>query len=113
MKIVFVLECAAMMTNGTSASCLRFADGLRKKGHEVTLVGIKPGPDYQYPLEYYVGLEHFVFPIFEGIIKKEGFNFVKVDDALLAKAIKGADLVHTFLPFKLARHARLIANAYH
>ena len=39
MKILFVLECANQPTNGTTASCVRFAKELEKKGHEVSIIG--------------------------------------------------------------------------
>ena len=39
MKILFALECANQPTNGTTASCIRFAKELEKKGHEVTIIG--------------------------------------------------------------------------
>ena len=39
MKILFVLECANQPTNGTTASCIRFAKELEKKGHEVSIIG--------------------------------------------------------------------------
>ena len=39
MKILFVLECANQPSNGTTASCVRFANELEKKGHEVTIIG--------------------------------------------------------------------------
>jgi glycosyltransferase involved in cell wall biosynthesis len=63
-------------------------------------------------LEHYVTLDHFVFPVFEGLIQKEGFRFVKVDDDKLNKIIQEQDVVHWFLPFKLAKHAKLIADVY-
>lgn len=109
MKIVFVLECSNAITNGTGATCYRFAQELRKKGHEIIMLGerLKPGETSDFT---YCGLEHFTVPIFEGLITKDGFNFVKCDPAIIYNAIKGADLVHLFLPFKLSTVARLIAE---
>lgn len=108
MNILFVLECAGLMTNGTTASCIRFANELNNKGHKVTVVGCNPSGEK--PTENYEVLEDFNVPIFNGLIHKEGFQFVKVDDAVLYNAIKNSDVVHFFLPFKLAQHARLIAD---
>lgn len=108
MKILFVLECGALMTNGTTASCVRFANELNKKGHIVTVVGCKAKDNK--PVEYYEELEDYTVPVFNKLVLQDGFQFVKVDDARLYNIIKEQDLVHIFLPFKLGSHARLIAN---
>ena len=109
MRIVFVLECANSITNGTGATCYRFAEELAKKGHEIVMLGeeLKPGQTSKF---YYCGLPHYKFPVFEGLITKDGFNFVQCDSSLIYKAIKGADLVHLFAPFKLCSVARLVAE---
>ena len=109
MKIVFVLECANSITNGTGATCYRFAEELRKKGHEIIMLGeeLKPGETSKFT---YVGLKHYSFPIFEGLIAKDGFNFVRCDPTIIYQAIKDADIVHLFAPFKLASVARLVAE---
>ena len=110
MKITFVLECAGLMTNGTTASCLRFAEQLKNLGHQVTIIG---GPlNGGYLVKPYVVLDAFYFPFFEGIIRKEGFQFVKIQDERMVETIKNSDVVHFFLPFKLADHVRLIAEKY-
>lgn len=110
MKIVFVLECANILNNGTTATCLRFAKGLKAKGHEVRLVGTTYNNPDDAPDDYYPQ-EPFHFPFFQWLIDKEGFTFCHVDDVSLYYAIKDADLVHLFLPFKLESHARLIAES--
>ncbi|MCR5348220.1 MAG: glycosyltransferase [Bacilli bacterium] len=112
MRIVFVLECANAITNGTGATCYRFAKELQKKGHDIVMLGekMKPGEPSRFT---YFGLKHFTFPIFEPLIVKEGFNFVRVDYKTIYEAIKGADLVHLFLPFRLQSVARLIAESLH
>ena len=108
MKIVFVLECANKLNNGTTATCNRFAEELRKKGHEVVILGCEFA-DKQ-PRENYVGTPHYVFPVFEPLIAKEGFTFARCDIATIYEAIKDADLVHVFLPMKLGKTAQLIAD---
>ena len=108
MKILFILECANCLTNGTSATCLRFAEELRKKGHECKVLGCYF--ENQQDPAWYVGFDHFKFPIFEALIHKEGFNFVKVDPAKIYEEVKTADVVHLFLPFKFSNVARLIAQ---
>ena len=65
MKILFVLECANKMTNGTSATCVRFADELRKRGHEVKILGVGDKNTESDP--NYIGLRNFRFPFFQWI----------------------------------------------
>ena len=109
MRIVFVLECANKLNNGTTATCNRFAEELRKKGHEVTILGCE-FEDKQ-PRPNYVGTPHYVFPVFEPLIAKEGFTFARCDIVKIYGAIEGADLIHIFLPMKLGKTAQLIADA--
>ncbi len=110
MKILFVLECTALMTNGTTASCVRFAEELNKRGHEVTCIGCEL-KGKEKPTEHYVEFDNFKFPIFESLIQKEGFQFIKVDNAKLYKLIQNTDCVHFFLSFKLASNAFFIARS--
>jgi len=110
MRILFVVESANLVTNGTAATCYRFAEELRKKGHEVLIMGTHYEDRSQEP-EWYVGLEHYKFPVFEGLIRKEGFIFCKVDEVKIYQTIKSVDLVHTMLPFKLHNVCRLIADS--
>lgn len=112
MKIVFVLECCNSINNGTGATCFRFANELRKKGHEIIMLGEELKPGTETPFTYY-GLKHYKFPVFEGLITKDGFNFVYCDPVVIYNAIKGADLVHLFIPFKLCSVTRLIAEMLH
>ena len=109
MKIVFVLECANTINNGTGATCYRFAKELKAKGHEIIMLGEKM-PAGQKSNFTYFGLPHYVFPVFEGLITKDGFNFVRCKFDTIYNAIKDADLVHLFAPFKLCSVARLIAE---
>ena len=109
MKIVFVLECANQLNNGTTATCNRFADELRKKGHQVTVLGCEFLDGENHP--NYVGTPHYKFPIFEPLIRKEGFTFAKCDVATIYSCVKDADLVHIFLPMKFGKTAEAIADA--
>lgn len=111
MKILFVLECANWSSNGTTATCNRFAEELIKKGHEVKVVGCQ----YLVPSEkpdHYVEVPYYKFPVFEGIIHKEGFNFCRCHPRYLVDSIKWADVVHVLLPMKFGNTARLLAMAY-
>lgn len=112
MKIVFVLDCYNVLTNGTTATAVRFASELRALGHEVRILGCESEKDKD-DKDYY-GMKHYDFPVFEPLIVKEGFSFSQARDyKTMCQAIKGADVVHIFLPFRLENKARLIAEAYH
>ena len=108
MKILFVLECANQPTNGTTASCVRFAKELEKKGHEVSIIGCDRIMGEAY--HRYYGLPKYYFPVTDPLIVKGGFLVCKLIYETLYEAIKGQDLVHLFLPFKLANVCRLIAQ---
>ena len=108
MKILFVLECANQPTNGTTASCVRFAKELEKKGHEVTLLGCDRIIGEKY--HRYFGLPKYKMPFADKSIVKDGFILCKMIYDTLYKAVEGQDVVHTFLPFKLSNMCRLIAE---
>ena len=108
MKILFVLECANQPTNGTTASCIRFAKELEKKGHEVTILGCDRIVGEKY--HRYYGLPKYHFPFADKAIVKDGFLLCKMVYETIFEAIKGKDLVHCFLPFKLSNVCRLIAE---
>lgn len=108
MKILFVLECANQPTNGTTASCIRFAKELEKRGHEVTIIGCDRIVGEKY--HRYYGLPKYHFPFADKAIVKDGFLLCKMVYETIFEAIKGQDLVHTFLPFKLSNVCRLIAQ---
>ncbi len=109
MKIVFALDCANIINNGTGATCLRFAEELRKRGHQVILLGAAMDDGRKH--KDYVGLKHYHFPVFQGLIEKEGFMFPCSEEDKIYEAVKGADVVHLFLPFKMENEARLIAES--
>lgn len=113
MTIAFVLDCLGLMTNGTTATALRFAKELEKKGHTVKLLGVEPQTKEIKDDNYanYVGFEKWNFPCFEWLVEKEGFMFAKKDDKKMVEVLKECDVVHLFLPFPFENRARLIAEA--
>ena len=108
MKILFVLECANQPTNGTTASCIRFAKELEKKGHEVTIIGCDRIVGEKY--HRYFGLPKYKFPVTDPLIVKGGFLVCRCIIKTIKEAIKGQDVVHLFLPFKLSNVCRLVAQ---
>lgn len=108
MKILFVLECANQPTNGTTASCVRFAKELEKKGHEVSIIGCDRIVGEKY--HRYYGLPKYHYPVTDPLILKGGFLVCRCIIETIREAIKGKDVVHLFLPFKLSNVCRLIAQ---
>ena len=108
MKILFVLECANQPTNGTTASCVRFAKELEKRGHEITIIGCDRIVGEKY--HRYYGLPKYHMPFADGAIVKDGFLLVKMVYKTIFEAMEGQDLVHLFLPFKLSNVCRLFAQ---
>ena len=108
MKILFVLECANQPTNGTTASCIRFAKELEKKGHEVSIIGCERIVGEAY--HRYYPLPKYYYPVTDPLIVKGGFLVCRCIIDTIRQAVKGKDVVHLFLPFKLSNVCRLIAQ---
>lgn len=109
MIITLVMDQFGQSNNGTTVTAMRFAQVLRQHGHEVRIVASVPeGQVIDDPLFY--GVSRYHIPIFDNLILSQGMVFAKPDDAVLRKAIEGADIVHLLLPFPIQRHARLIAK---
>jgi 1,2-diacylglycerol 3-alpha-glucosyltransferase len=104
MKIAIVLDQYDNLNNGTTVSAARFVENLRARGHEVRIISMgKPAPD------------KFVVPtadfgIFQRIITSQGMAFARPDEAVIREALRGVDIVHLYLPFKLCMKTRRIAK---
>lgn len=104
MVIVFVADQYDALNNGTTISARRFTESLREQGHTVRVIttGI-PGPDkFILPL--------LKIPLVSWIAKKQGIIFSKADPVIIRKALEGADIVHFYLPFPMARVTEKIAR---
>ena len=108
MVITFVMDQYGDTGNGTTVTAMRFADVLKKKGHEVRILtaskiegdGIFVLPEYKIPL-------------FHKIIEKESMKIAVPDETILRKAIEGSDVVHMMMPFKVQNAARKLAEEMH
>lgn len=96
MKILFVIDDFVSSNNGTTISCRRFADELRRQGQQVRILGVCD------PLEKeaYV-LDKYDFPIIEPLLRKYDFHFPKIDISTIRRAIEWADVVHCMMPYAL------------
>lgn len=104
MVIVFVADQYDALNNGTTISARRFAENLRAQGHTVRILTTgNTGPDkFILPL--------LKIPVISWIAKKQGIIFSKPDLGIIKEALAGADIVHFYLPFPMARVAEKTAR---
>lgn len=109
MIITLVMDQYGDTSNGTTVTAMRFAEILRQHGHTVRIVtsvtGVQEDNVYVVPKRN--------IPIVMRIIRSQGMELAKPDKRILLDAITGADIVHFFLPFKLAKAGKEIADRFH
>lgn len=105
MKILFVIDAYFTHNNGTSISAQRFADELRKRGHEVRVLTTCDGPK-----ENIYSLPELRIPIFQGLISKHGFQFAKWPRKTIREAVEWADIIHCFFPFVMEAKVKKVAD---
>ena len=103
MKILFVIE-TINNHNGTSVSAMRFAEGLRKLGHEVKILttGI---PD----MDRFV-VPELRLPLVNGLVKRHGFQYSKPDEDVIREALEWCDIAHCYMPFGLEVATKRMAD---
>ena len=117
MKILFVIDILDTNNNGTSISAQRFADELRRRGHEVRILCADPQETDEngvaLPVEVtgkYI-VREYVIPLFNPLAKKHGFtygDFLPRSRPVIHEAVEWADVVHSFFPFPLD----MVASSY-
>ena len=119
MKILFVIDTYDTNNNGTSISAQRFAEELRRRGHEVRILcADKPETDADgNPLSVDITQKYFVdefhVPLFNPLVKKHGFTFGDImteSRQIIRDAIEWAEIVHSFMPFALEIYASSYAE---
>ena len=107
MKVLFVCNNAYNPGNGLSASALNTIKNLRIHGVDARLMAVRnpdpAGPQPDFPLG------HFKFPLFEPVIRANGFCYAKVDRKTIVKAVAWADVVHFEEAFFLENAVRKTA----
>lgn len=92
MKVLVVCNNAFTPGNGLSESARNTIRQLRQCGVDARLMAVRnpnpEGPQPDFPLA------HFKFPIFEPIIRANGFCYAKIDRTIIEKAVDWADVVH-------------------
>ena len=105
MKILFAIDAYFTNNNGTSISAQRFADELRKRGHEVRIL-----TSCDEVRENIYSMPKLRIPFFQGLIEKHGFQFAKCKKRIIKEAVQWADIVHCFMPFKLEAKTKKMAD---
>lgn len=92
MKILFVCNNAYTRGNGLTTSIQNTMRNLRAREVDVRLMAIAnpdpAGPQPEFPLK------HFKFPLFEPIIRANGFSYAKIDRTIIREAVRWADVIH-------------------
>ena len=104
MVIAIVVDLVDNKTNGSVITALRFANGLRARGHEVRMVAIGADGENDCPVK-----ERYV-PILTEVSALNQIKFGKYDEKRIKKAFEGVDLVHFIFPFKLEKKCKQLAD---
>ena len=104
MIIVLVIDSFDHLNNGTTMTAYRFAEMLKKHGHEVRVVSIGEDGPGRYPVK------EWNLPIAKKIANRQGFAFAKPDTSVFRKAFYGADVVHFLIPLMMDCKAAKVAQ---
>lgn len=85
-------------------TALRFADGLRARGHEVRFVAIGAEGEHDCAVK-----ERYI-PVMTEVSAKNQIKFGKFDRDAVKKVYEGADLVHFIFPFRLEKKCKKLAD---
>ena len=108
MKVLFVINGYYTKGNGLSGSARRTVKKLKEAGINVKVLSVRnsdpngPQPDFV--------LNDFHIPLFDTLVKKQGYEFSKTDKSVIREAISWADVVHLEEPFFLQYEACKIAK---
>ena len=97
MKILFVMNNAFTRGNGLAGSCRNTVKYLREAGEDVRILSAA-GEDGEKP-DYL--LPDAQIPVFDGLVRKQGYSFAKRDRDIITEAVRWADVVHLEEPFDL------------
>ena len=108
MKILIVIDQYDNLSNGTTISAKRFVDGLRKDGNEVQI--LSTGKDE----EDKVSLKTYKFPkIIDKYFKANEMVFARPDEEVMRNVFKDQDVIHFYMPFRLAKKGVKVAEEMH
>lgn len=108
MKVLFVVNNFYIKGNGLSASAQRTVSHLRSRGLEVEVLSAKNPVEGEEEPKF--SLENLKIPVFDKLVRSQGYIFAKEDEMTIEKAVKWADIIHLeepfFLQMKVAKVAR-------
>lgn len=107
MIIVFVIDSFLDVTNGTTITAHRTRNKLIELGHEVRVVTV--GYEDLRSDHIWTVPERYI-PIVTHYSRKQNHTFAKPVKSTLIEAFTGADVVHFFVPFKMAKVGLKIAK---
>ena len=108
MKVLFVINGYYTKGNGLSGSARRTVKKLKEAGIDVKVLSVRnsdpngPQPDFV--------LNDFHIPLFDTLVKKQGYEFSKTDKSVIREAVSWADVVHLEEPFFLQYETCKIAK---
>lgn len=103
MKILLVLDQFDGANNGNTITAWRLADTLKKHGHEVRIAAVGEDREDKY------GFPVFSLPIFDKLVRSQGFLFARPQRDKLSAAVDWADIVHVMMPFAIEKMAVKLA----
>lgn len=108
MKVLIVSNNYYLRGNGVCTAVQSLKSRLIEKGIEVRVLACEnseqEGEQPDYPLK------HFKFPIFEPIIKANGYRYPQIDKKIIRKAVEWAEIVHLMEGFPLQSTTARIAS---
>lgn len=105
MKILIVIDQYDDSNNGTTISAQRFAEGLKKAGHEVFVISTGKPSDHKTTVK-----SIHLAPIVSHIVSSQGMKFAMPNKKKLREAISKVDIVHFYMPFFLSHEGVKIAE---
>ena len=99
MKVLFVVNGFFAKGNGLSGSARRTFKKLKEAGIDVkVLSGANKNLDGPQP-EFV--LKDYHMPVFDKLIRKQGYGFSKTDKKIIREAVRWADIIHIEEPFAI------------
>lgn len=99
MKVLLVVDQFDGATNGTTVTARRLMESLQARSHEVRLASSGEDREGKW------GFGEYKIPVFDPLVKAQGFLFAGCDEKKMREAVLWADLVHVLVPFPLEKQA--------
>ena len=111
MKVLFVVNNFYIKGNGLSASAQRTVKHLKERGLDVRVLSAKNPNEGGVEPEF--RLENVKIPVFDNLVRSQGYIFAKGDKEVIIEAVKWADLIHLEEPFFLQIEVAKVAKKFH